>query len=371
MREKYVLEKQTNYLIKGIAFFWFLTKIGSYKTWITERVYPVIPPISSLENIPAFVHQFLFGASLSALLLVVCIKPNRWLLTVLFLLEVMSCSLDTVRWQPWEYMYLCFLLLVILNFYKRENILILGHLFLVSVYIFSGLHKFSRSFLSLVWLNMFLRDFLGLSMDFILKYKLFFVGLLIPFFEVLLALLLLVSKSKRVISYLLIGMHVSILIFIGPFGLKYNSIVWLWNFAMIFILGIIYSKPMEGLNKKTIATNALFLVLWFVLPVFSFWGNWFQYFSFNLYSGKGYQMNICISQNVKELKPYFEAEPNNFCKGTPCINLQEWAFKEIKSAPIPEIEIQRKIAVYLKKKYQKKNIQIILYNREENKMIKL
>jgi hypothetical protein len=371
MLKKDIPEKQINYLVKLIAFFWLLTKIWSYKTWITERLYPVIPPLDLLKNVPDFLHQLLFGFSLLALLAILFFKTNRWLLIALFFSEVLSCSLDVVRWQPWEYMYLCFLLIFIINFYKPKNILVVSHIFLISIYLFSGLHKLNREFLSTVWLNMVLVNFFGISMDFILKYKLFFTGLLIPVIEVILAILLLLSKSKKKISYVLISMHLSILMLIGPFGLKYNSVIWPWNLAMIFILVIIYSKPMEPVNKNILVSNMYWIVLWFVMPVFSLFGSWYQYFSFNLYSGKGDQMYICGFRNEKDLEPFFEPKNNILCKGKPCINLQNWALEEIKSAPIPEIEIYRKIGTYMKQKYSKDHLKIILYNLNTQKKIEL
>ncbi|SMP31248.1 hypothetical protein [Chryseobacterium profundimaris] len=361
MLKKNLSEKQIVYLIKGIVFFWLLTKIWSYKTWITERSYPVIPPVEMLEGVPNFLHQFLFGFSIVCLLTILSFKINRWLVISLFFSEIISCAMDTVRWQPWEYMYLCFLLVIIINFYKPKNIVLIAHLFLVSIYLFSGLHKFSRDFLNTVWLNMFLVNFLGLSIDFIVQYKLFFLGLLIPTIEVLLALLLLFSKYKKMVSYLLIVMHLCILIFIGPIGLQYNSVVWPWNLAMIFILLIVYLNPIK-FSYKTVFANSYWLILWFIMPVLSLFGSWYQYFSFNLYSGKGDQMYICLLDNKKEFKPYFESSNSTFCKGKPTVNLQNWALKEIKSAPIPEAEIYGKIAVYLKRKYGNNTIKIILYN---------
>ncbi|UOU98678.1 hypothetical protein MUU74_01685 [Chryseobacterium daecheongense] len=368
---KLISEKQqVSYFIKVVAFFWLATKIWSYKTWITDRIYPVIPPLDIVKNVPGFVHLFLFGFSLLALL-VILFKESRLLLISLFLSEMLSCSLDTVRWQPWEYMYMCILLMTIINFHKPKNILLLTHLLLVSIYLFSGLHKFNRGFLSLVWMNMILIDFFGLSMDLILKYKLFFVGLLIPIVELVLAGLLLISKSKRRISYILILVHVIILIVIGPFGLQYNSVVWFWNLVMIGMLLIIYVKPIDPVTKSFCTSNFYWLVLWFVMPGFSFFGHWYQYFSFNLYSGKGEQLYFCFSEKKGELKPYFDPKMNTICLGKPCINLQNWALAEIKSAPLPETEIYRKIAVYMKQKYPNDSIKIISYDLQTQKRVEM
>ncbi|GAB0155684.1 hypothetical protein CHRYSEOSP005_09460 [Chryseobacterium sp. Alg-005] len=362
-------QQQVTYLIKVVAFFWLITKIWSYKTWVTDRMYPVIPSLDIFKYVPGLVHELLFGFSVLALSLILFIKARRWLLISLFLSELMSCLLDTVRWQPWEYMYMCVLLGGIVNFHKPKNVLLLMHLFLVSIYLFSGLHKFNRGFLCLAWMNMILIDFLGLSMDVILKYKLFFVGLLIPVVELVLAVLLLISKSKRKISYAFIVIHVIILIVIGPFGLNHNSVVWFWNAAMICILLIIYVKPIDPITKNFCVSNFYWLILWFIMPVFSFFGHWYQYFSFNLYSGKGEQLYICFSEKKEELKPYFEPKTNTICQGKPCVNLQNWALAEIKSAPLPEAENYEKIAVYMKQKYPESLTKIISYNLQNQKIV--
>lgn len=373
MYKKTVLseQQQVNRLIKTIALFWCITKIWSYKTWVTDRLYPVIPPVDFLKYVPDFMHVFLFGFSVVALLALLFVKVSRLLLILLFLSELLSCSLDTVRWQPWEYMYLCFLLIVIINFRKPKHIIMLGHLFLVSVYFFSGLHKLSRGFLSSIWMNMVLTDFFGLSMEVILKYKLYFIGLLIPLAEILLAVLLFTSKSKRKISYLLILIHIVILIFIGPFGIQYNSVVWPWNLAMISILVIIYAKPVEPIHRKILMVNSYWIVLWFVLPFLSFSGNWYQYFSFNLYSGKGEYIYIYFSEKEKELSPYFEPGSGNTHKNEPYVNLQNWAMKEIRSASVPETQVHREIATSLRRKYRNHIVRILLYNPHTGKTTEL
>jgi len=351
---------QVNLLLKVTAFFWAIMKLWTYKKWIADRLYPVIPTFDFLENIPGFVHSVLFCLSLVFLSLIF-LKQKKRLIILLFLSsEVLSCLLDVVRWQPWEYMYLCIFGVILINYRKPKSIIILIHLFLVSMYLFSGLHKMNRVFLNDVWVNTILIDLLGISFDTVLKYKLFFIGLIIPFFEVLFAGLLLFSKNKKKISFYLIAIHLAVLIILGPFGLNFNSVIWFWNLALIFVLIILYNKAFEITEAKNILShNFYWLILWFVMPVFSFFGRWYQYLSFNLYSGKGEQMYIYFLR--KDLvNPEFGSI--TLYNHKPSVNLHNWAMKELNSAPIPEMEVYLKIGEEIKKRYGKDRVKIILYN---------
>lgn len=361
------LEKQQiNLLIRIIALFWFTTKIWSYKTWITDRFYPVIPPWDFLKSVPSSLHIILYALSLSLLLIIWLINRSRLLLIFFLVIEIMSCLLDSVRWQPWEYMYLCIFVIFSINFQKPKNVILLIHLLLFSMYLFSGLHKLNRDFLERIWMNLILVKYFGLPIDFILKYKLFFLGLIIPIFQISFAALLVFSKNKKLISLLLIGMHLGILIVLVC--LKHNSIVWFWNLALIFILLILYNRPLEFDDFKSFTLrNIYWLILWFVMPIFSFSGMWYQYLSFNLYSGKGKQMYIYSSPKQKISGGCGIINDGKL----QYISLQSWAMEEIKSASVPEMEIYKKISDKIKRKYGKKNVKVILQNPISNKTVEL
>ncbi|KQR93550.1 hypothetical protein ASG01_10300 [Chryseobacterium sp. Leaf180] len=358
-------------LVKIICFFWLITKLWSYKTWIADRVYPVVAPFEILQEVPPSLHLIFFGLSLVILFLIIVFKLNRSLLIVLFILEIVSCSLDSVRWHPWEFMYLCFTLTVILNFSKPKTVFLLLHLFLVATFFYSGLHKLNRNFLDYFWRDHILTAFFGLSNEVILKYKLFFVGLLIPVTEIFLAFLLFFGKSKKKTSYILIALHVGILILLGPFGLNYNSIVWIWNLAMIAILFLLYQKDDITFDKTIISSQLPWMILWFIMPIYSFFGRYYQYFSFNLYSAKGTQLYICTKKSNKDLTTFDDKSFTSFCNGKVGIALQNWAMAELKSASSPELEIQQKAGQILLKKYGCENISVFLYNVDKQSMTKL
>ena len=87
---------------------------------------------------------------------------------------------------------------------------------------------------------MILIRFCGFEANQIQNIVVHYAGLALPIFEILAALGLLFSKSKKLFALLLIGMHIFILIFLSPLGINYNSIVWPWNVLMILYLIILF-----------------------------------------------------------------------------------------------------------------------------------
>ena len=113
------------------------------------------------------------------------------------------------------------------------------------------------------------------------------------------------------------------------------------------------------------------MILWFVLPVFSFFGRYYQYFSFSLYSGKGAYLYICAKKNVTDLLPFNEKSYVVFCNGETGMNSQTFAMSELKSASVPEPEIQKKIGEILLERYGSENISVFLYDTETQTMTQL
>ena len=62
--------------MRGLALFWLITKLFSYKTWIFEREFPVIAPAEFLQNASANIHFILFIVAIIFLSLVL-IFPKK------------------------------------------------------------------------------------------------------------------------------------------------------------------------------------------------------------------------------------------------------------------------------------------------------
>lgn len=360
------MENQHNAFLKIICFFWLIAKIISMKAWLSERLMPVVPAFEFTESFPAWVHSFLFYASLSAIIAVFIFPKKKILLITLFIIEICTCLLDVIRWQPWEYQYL-FMLLVFIIHRQRPQQLITALLFIMaSVYIFSGIHKFNGGFLYTVWEQMILKRFFGLSSVFIKESNLHYVGLLLPVYEAAMGFGLLLLKNKKWPALLLIAMHLFILVLLSPFGLNYNIVVWPWNAAMILLLYWLYVKNDFKLSFRPLwqGYNKGILLFWGLLPILSFFGYWGKFMSSGVYSGTTLNVAICVpdKKEIKALEPYFsKLDQHNLCGGKNYLSVQNWCLAEIKLPPYPEPWYYSRLKKKLAQKYPYTNVDFVLY----------
>lgn len=337
-----------NAIIRTICVFWFAAKAMSWPAWLADnRDFHVISAFDFLSGIPPIVHTLLFGVSALAIAMLFAFPKQKWLSVLLFCTEIFSCLLDVARWQPWEYQYLFIIFILLISRNQPGRFTHAVSFIIVSVYIFSGLHKLNGGFLHTIWDNMILRGFFGLSGKTITGCKLHYAGLLLPAIETGVGLALLFFRNKKLPAILLIAMHILLLVFLGPFGINYNPIVWPWNVAMILLLYLLFIKkvslfPTSLLPKQ----NILILLFWGILPIFSFFGLWENNFSSALYSGKTKNLVICFEDqdDAAKFPSGLKLDKYNICKGGELLHLQKWAYNELGLPPYPEAWYYRKVA---------------------------
>ena len=93
-------------LIKLTALFWIFAKILSCKLWLTDRLFPIIPPFDFSPNLPNEVHFVIFLVSIFGLVSLVIFTTKKEIVLLVLITELASCLLDQMRWQPWEYQYI-------------------------------------------------------------------------------------------------------------------------------------------------------------------------------------------------------------------------------------------------------------------------
>jgi len=366
-------------LLRITCIFWIIAKLMSWKLWVATRVFPLVPLFDITEKLPDCIHLLLLIISLT-LLAVLIIKPqnNKYLLFIIITVEFFSCLLDQNRWQPWEYQYLFTFFIIAVNRRKIDVVKYAFIFLLVSMYIYSGLHKLNTGFLRNIWSAMILSAYMKASPQFIHNTIVFHSGYLLGIIECAAGIGLLFSRTKRSSAKLLIIMHLFNLLFLGPLGLHYNKIIWPWNIVMIIYLYILFIPEQathvsfSHFRQLSKGYNWLVLLCWGVLPALSFGGYWDQYLSSNLYSGDLYYMAICVNDTtaLKQARPYFsKKDTQHLCDGANILFIQNWAMAEMGAPPYPEIRVYKKIKEVCIQKYSGEQCHYILYHFLHNGMV--
>lgn len=320
------LKSDFNFLILRItALFWILFKAMSFHLWISgNRTFPLVPVIDQINKINVLVFDIILGLNL-ILLLVIILKPKiLWLIGVL-VTELILILADQLRLQPTIYQYI----LTISFFLLHPKHFKYYFLFLLSaIYILSGLHKLNLGYANFVWGKFILHDTLGVASAISNHPITKGFGLLLPIIE-LIAGVALLTKFRKYAFYVLILMHITLLLILGPLGANWNSIVWPWNIQMI-IFALLYLKYYEdswSWIKQSKIQLSFILVILTGLPVLSIFQKSFSQFLFNLYGGLADYVYVSISEEkYSDLKTPIKTTSYN---SEMYISIFDWSVQEL------------------------------------------
>lgn len=267
------------------------------------------------------------------------------------ILEISSCLLDQNRWQPWEYQFL--LMTAVYAFFASEKKVKTGwQIIIMGLYFFSGISKFNHGFILKVWNDLILHQWLGLTVQNQLIYR---MGYLLPLIEIFAAIGLIFNRSRKPAVIMLCLMHVFNLLLLGPLGLDLDSfVIWPWNILMPFLLLFLFYKNIfehSPLMQKPIGLWFIALLCW-ILPWLNLAGYWDDYLSFTLYSGKTQHLFICISDPA--IKHQFHdrlvlSKSSQVCDST--LSIYKWSLQELKVSPNPELRVYKEIIRQWEKNY--------------------
>ena len=297
----------------------------SLPAWFTtQRVIPSIPVISILSTLPTLVNNTITFVLISSLIgTLFSSKYERVTLTTSLLALTTSCLFDQIRLQPWIFSYGFMLLALVLYSHKRK--LNLSFMEVTFPWMIEPLINLSPSLFgeSTHWMAI-----TAASVE-----AVFGLGLLIP-------------KLRKTSVVILSFMHLFILLMLGPFGLNYNEVIWPWNISYVLLLYILFWNDKASSYKYSIAKfdKALLVaivILFGLMPVFSFTGHWPKYFSSALYSGNKIKSSLYISDELKN--EWIESVDMVITPFENKINLDSWALKELRLPPYPSVNYTTKL----------------------------
>jgi hypothetical protein len=321
----------------------------SPKLWLSSRFYPQTPVVPFFRPIPYPIDTVVFVLLLVLLIAIaVAPKPKKPIAAFVFLAAVLAL-LDQSRLQPWFYQYLFMLIAAGLSSPSPAAALNTCRLIVACTYFWSGLQKVNPNFADDVfpWMAEPLTRFLPASF---VKSFIPGLGLAMPFVEAAIGIGLLTRRFRTAAVFLAIGMHVFIMIGIGPLGHNSNTVVWPWNVAMVAFLIVLFRESADVAWRDMLwGRRAVFqrgvLVLFGILPLLSFFNLWDHYLSSALYSGNRNNGVLYLSDSVlAELPDAVQDEATDEGSDVNKLEIADWSYRELNVPAYPEVRIYERVA---------------------------
>jgi hypothetical protein len=343
--------------------------------WMSTRSYPLTPVGDFLTPIPRPWDAAWFAVIL-ALLTAIILLPRSRIPVIAFVIAAGSLPLwDQSRLQPWFYQYLFMLMaFAVMATPTRDDspetedrLLNPCRLIIIGIYFYSGLQKYNFEFLSpggtLDWLlQPTKRAVPELIYEWIWKTR-----IAIPAAEMLIGLALLFRITRWPAVVAAIGMHAFILWTLGPKGHDWNTVVWPWNIAMMLLVPLLFLQTPRAVAGGILLGPAsrvfpkVVLLLFGVLPLLSFRGQWDSYLSASLYSGNTPQVWIEFDQTVYDSLP---PKVQNECRDTGIdryeVNLMMWSIAELNVPDYPAERVEIQIARTLARRFPQSEIVVTI-----------
>ena len=231
------------WLRKTMAAFGLLLFAITWRLWTPQTEFPQIPFFGWLVDVPGGVDWIaLVGTFIS--LTTILFTNDRWskAATGLFLISTsLLVLLNQHRLQPWVYLLLvtssllmCLPYQICLMWLRR---------IVISIYLYSAISKLDYQFVFTVGDQMLdvLVGFVGWELDGFSPWLRIALVLCLPIGELLVAVLLLFRKTAPIAAWLAIGLHVSLLLVLGPLGLNHQPSVLVWNVWFIVQAWLLFS----------------------------------------------------------------------------------------------------------------------------------
>ena len=205
---------------------------ATWRRWTPQAVFPQIPAFEILCNAPAWIDWICLACLLTGLALLALGTPGRietyGSLLVLVSLSVFFC-LDQHRFQPWAYQ--LWLLNVIWTCCGSRLCFHWMSWLTVSVYFYSALGKLDFEFLHSVGLQMLgvLFRIAGQDVSLVPPSMQIAMVTAFPCIELIIAICLATRKLRRVAGLSAIGLHLTLIVVLGPLGLGHRFGVLIWN----------------------------------------------------------------------------------------------------------------------------------------------
>ncbi|MFO1094592.1 MAG: hypothetical protein U0992_15000 [Planctomycetaceae bacterium] len=319
--------------------------------WTAGHAFPQIPWLQSLTAAPPAADRVLLIAAVIAVvgLIVTVIRPGlprvRFAFQLVFsLASVGLVLLDQHRLQTWVLHLVVALWLVWLVPDQRG--LFLVRALAISIYVHSAVSRCDRASLEQQW-ELFapLLEEWGLSTAFVSERVRLAFGALFAAAELVVALLLVVPRTRPLGRWASIALHAGLLLSLGPLGLDHHQGVLVWNAVWIAQNWVLFAPSREGVGEAPsdvtgrwqLARGLAAVVI--LGPLLEPWGWWDHWPSWRLYSARPAVVTCYVRegrvQDLPAAAQTFVGLPEPLSDWRP-LYLDAWSFAELRCPVYPQ-----------------------------------
>jgi len=284
--------------------------------WNERRLFPCLPLFLSYKVLPVRLVRLQFLSALGVLIGIgigsQSIVPYLSLFQLIW--GLIWCIIDENIWCPQIAHFnmiaasICFSDVTSLKIWT------------ISLYFFGGIQKLNYKFIKdgrgfIDFLNPLLMKRNIQLEEIFSEFYLEIAAVLTGMVEVLIGLGLLLSSTQMICSILSIGLHVTILLCVGPLGANNYHGIWAWNLMCIFITPALFFIPSQESPFMEIYVNLIdlrvlcwiSLLLWGIFPLLNLInGYWPDSLAFKLHSYNFPRLNLQVLGKNITLPEVFE-----------------------------------------------------------------
>ncbi|QDT94548.1 hypothetical protein [Gimesia algae] len=388
------LKLQLRFLKMIVTLFALVLLIQTWRLWTPQTLFPQVPLFAWVSEIPATVDWLSFtimGLSLICLLVLSVVPflmkrsegdddPQfQRLCGCLFLLAfVLAVVFDQHRLQPWAYQFA--LGLLILTVLKPPRAIALFRLLVISIYFYSALSKCDASFVQTLGRQLAegLFSAVGISTAYWSKQTLSWIATSFPVGEFLIAFGLFFRRTRQVALWVAVGMHLTLILAIGPLGLNHYQGVLIWNVYFILQDLILFHarfqnqkpvEPAESQVEERVSQSAVTglargvqILIWFALlaPLLEPTGYFDHWPSWGLYASHHDRVVLLIDEEAKwelppDLQPFIDSpQPlSRWCR----MRVERWSLADLGAPLYPQARFQLGVALAVGKAVEQNQAQ--------------
>lgn len=341
----------------------------------SAEIFPQVPLVSWFLGSPEWCDDFLSGLMVgSSAALLFCFRGNKLSTIATFAFTgtfPAAVLLNQHRLQPWAYEF-CILLLVMAILPPAKAVPCL-RLFVASIYLHSGLSKLDVTFLSTHGEAFVSVVTTAIGWDFASAP----VGVrralaaLLPLGEILVAVGLLIPKTRWFAKWASVVMHLGLLWILGPWGLGHKPGVLIWNAYFILQNLVLFQAGPRAASETPSGGRAWqwragygFVATVALLPLLEPVGYFDHWPAWAVYASRPERVRIYVAEDrisdlPSEVQKFEDDDPpadavERFFAGKPAlkrIRIDHWSLEVLRAPIYPEDRFQIGVALALAERF--------------------